>query len=62
MIWDLSIYDYYPEPPDPPQAPICPRCHQETDTLILDIDGNIVGCNNAGCLKEIDAWDFVMED
>ena len=57
-IWDLSIYDYYPEPPEEP-LPRCPVCGEETDTFYQNQDGDIVGCDQ--CVKALDAWDY-LED
>lgn len=45
------------EPPIEPPAytcPICPVCGAETDKLLRDRWGNIVGCPE--CVKEVDAW------
>lgn len=45
------------EPPIEPPAytcPICPVCDAETDKLLRDRWGNIVGCPE--CVKEVDAW------
>ena len=45
------------EPPvDPPAytCPRCPVCDAETDKLLRDRCGNIVGCPE--CVKEVDAW------
>lgn len=45
------------EPPVEPLAYTCPRCpvcDAETDKLLLDRWGNIVGCPE--CVKEVDAW------
>ena len=45
------------EPPVEPPAYTCPRCpvcDAETDKLLRDRWGNIVGCPE--CVKEVDAW------
>lgn len=45
------------EPPVEPPAYACPRCpvcDAETDKLLRDRWGNIVGCPE--CVKEVDAW------
>lgn len=45
------------EPPVEPSAyscPICPVCGAETDKLLRDRWGNIIGCPE--CVKEVDAW------
>lgn len=45
------------EPPvEPPEytCPRCPVCDAETDKLLRDRWGNIVGCPE--CVKEVDAW------
>lgn len=45
------------EPPVEPPAYTCPRCpvcDSETDKLLRDRWGNIVGCPE--CVKEVDAW------
>lgn len=35
--------------------PICPVCERECETVMKDVHGQIVGCNE--CLKTCDAWD-----
>lgn len=45
------------EPPIEPPAYTCPRCpvcDAETDKLLRDRWGNIVGCPQ--CVTEVDAW------
>lgn len=45
------------EPPvEPPKytCPRCPVCDAETDKLLRDRCGNVVGCPE--CVKEVDAW------
>lgn len=45
------------EPPVEPPAYTCPRCpvcDAETDKLLRDRWGNVVGCPE--CVKEVDAW------
>lgn len=51
----------YPSPPPVQPLPICPCCGQETDTFFRDVYGNIVGCDNTGCLTAVDAWDYTAE-
>lgn len=40
----------------PPEyaVPICPVCGEECDTLYVDKDGTIFGCDE--CVKTEDAW------
>lgn len=35
--------------------PRCPKCGSETDTIYINIDNEIMGCD--GCLRARDAWD-----
>lgn len=55
--FDLGI-----EPPLEPPAydvPHCPVCNGETDKLLRDRRGDIVGCPE--CVKEVDAWDTLAK-
>ena len=54
---NMIHYKLNVEPPvDPPSytCPRCPVCDAETDKLLRDRWGNIVGCPE--CVKEVDAW------
>lgn len=54
---NMIHYTLNVEPPvDPPAytCPRCPVCDAETDKLLRDRWGNIVGCPE--CVKEVDAW------
>lgn len=47
------------EPPlEPPvyTVPECPVCGGETDRLLRDRWGDIVGCSE--CIEEVDAWEW----
>ena len=59
MIWDLSLYDFYPDVPEPEGPPRCPVCGEEAETFYQDRNGDIVGCDN--CVKALDAWDYVED-
>ena len=37
-------------------APVCPVCGEEAETLYVDIDGDVLGCDC--CLKAVDAYDY----
>lgn len=54
---NMIHYTLNVEPPvEPPEytCPRCPVCDAETDKLLRDRWGNIVGCPE--CVKEVDAW------
>ena len=54
---NMIHYTLHIEPPVEPPAYTCPRCpvcDAETDKLLRDRWGNIVGCPE--CVKEVDAW------
>lgn len=53
MGWGVTDY---PNPPDEEPMPVCPICGQETDTLYLNRDGEVVGCDNIGCVHAVDAY------
>ena len=59
MGWGVNDY---PGPPPEIQMPICPICGQETDTFYRNAYGEIVGCDNPGCLAAVDAWDYMADD
>ncbi len=44
----------YPDGKEP-TYPHCPICQRECETIYLDKDGNIVGCDE--CVDTRDAWD-----
>lgn len=51
-------FDLGVEPPlEPPDCnvPLCPVCNGETDKLLRDRWGDIVGCPE--CVKEVNAWE-----
>ena len=54
------IPDYRLEPPAPKPIPACPYCGKECDTVYLDADGDIVGCDQ--CISMADAYDYLYED
>lgn len=37
-------------------VPRCPICGQECETIYLDKDGAVVGCDD--CMKKLDAWEW----
>ena len=43
----------YPEPQKP--MPVCPVCGAETDTFVVNRDGQVVGCDE--CCQDKDAWE-----
>ncbi|MBR1498005.1 MAG: hypothetical protein IJ617_10290 [Oscillospiraceae bacterium] len=49
---------FRPEGPEY-EAPQCPVCLAETDSVYVDGDGEIHGCD--GCLKRRDAWELLPE-
>lgn len=49
----------YPDGQEP-ICPKCPVCGAETDIVIKDIYGEIVGCDE--CLKRIDAWEADLNE
>ena len=55
------IPDYRLEPPDRDDfIPVCPICGEECDTVYLDADGDIVGCDQ--CISLVDAYDYLYEE
>ena len=40
-----------------PRAPICPECGNECETVYINRDFKIVGCDV--CLTETDAWEAI---
>ena len=39
--------------------PICPVCSKECDTVYLDKDGDVAGCDR--CISMTDAYDYLYE-
>ena len=53
--------DYRIEPPAWDDfIPICPVCGEECDTVYLDIDDEVVGCDQ--CITFEDAYDYLYEE
>ena len=53
--------DYRIEPPAWDDfIPICPVCGEECDTVNLDIDDEVVGCDL--CITFEDAYDYLYEE
>lgn len=48
-----------PEPPEPPVV-CCPCCSQECDTVYLNVNGAVIGCDN--CIMEVRAVDWLNDD
>lgn len=51
------------EPPLEPRAyrvPVCPWCGADTDTVLRDRGGEVVGCPE--CIEAVDAWSLERED
>ena len=55
------IPDYRPEPPKVKEfIPACPICGKECDTVYLDADDEVVGCDQ--CIRMVDAYDYLYEE
>ena len=55
------IPDYRPEPPDWDDfVPVCPVCGEECDTVYLDMDGEVAGCDQ--CIRMVDAYVYLYEE
>ena len=51
------------EPPLEPRGycvPVCPWCGADTDTVLRDRCGDVVGCPE--CIEAVDAWSLERED
>ncbi|MBO5568386.1 MAG: hypothetical protein J6A79_05575 [Clostridia bacterium] len=46
--------------PEQQRQPVCPICTQECQTIYLDWNGDVAGCEN--CLTSHDAWDYEEEN
>ena len=40
--------------------PICPVCGRECDTVYLDMDDEVIGCDQ--CISMADAYDYLYEE
>ncbi len=55
------IPDYRLDPVDEDDfVPICPVCGKECDTVYLDKDDEVVGCDR--CISMTDAYDYLYEE
>ena len=55
------IPDYRLEPPKVKEfIPACPICGKECDTVYLDTDEEVVGCDQ--CISLADAYDYLYEE
>ena len=55
------IPDYRIEPEEEDDfIPICPICGKECDTVYLDNDDEVVGCEQ--CIGMADAYDYLYEE
>ena len=51
--------EYWLDPPELPDPPECPVCKCQCETYIMDINGDIVGCES--CTREQDAYEYQQE-
>ena len=55
------IPDYQLEPPAWDDfIPVCPVCGEECDTVYLDVEGQIFGCDQ--CIEMFDAYEFLYDE
>ena len=53
-----TIPDYRPEPPAwDDYIPVCPVCGAECDTVYLDMNDDIVGCDR--CINMEEAYEYL---
>lgn len=52
------VHDY--PTPRPSRVPICPVCGTDCGTVYLDLNSNVIGCDN--CVLELDAEEWLMEE
>ena len=56
-----TIPDYRPEPPAwDDYIPCCPVCGAECDTVYLDMNDDIVGCDR--CINMEDAYEYLYDE
>ena len=56
-----TIPDYQPEPPVKREfIPVCPVCGKECDTVYLDYEGAVAGCDR--CIFMEDAYVYLYEE
>ena len=56
-----TIPDYRPEPPAwDDYIPVCPVCGAECDTVYLDMNDEIVGCDR--CINMEDAYEYLYDE
>lgn len=48
--------------PQEKAMPICPVCGEETDDFYMNDRNEILGCTNPGCVRLVDAWEYVFEE
>ena len=57
---DMLLPDYRLEPPEAEEFILrCPVCGKECDTVYLDLDGDVAGCEHCITLK--DAYEYLYE-
>ena len=55
------IPDYRLDPEDEDDfIMVCPICGEECDTVYLDMDDEVVGCDQ--CISMADAYDYLYEE
>ena len=54
----------YREHLDPPETenPVCPVCGWECDTVILNLNGDVIGCDNCLIIRDAVMWDEERRD
>ena len=56
-----TIPDCQPEPPAwDDYIPVCPVCGEECDTVYLDMNDEIVGCDR--CINMEDAYEYLYDE
>ena len=56
-----SVKNYMLEPPAAKEyIPICPVCGKECDTVYLDSDRDVAGCDR--CISPEDAYEYLYEE
>ena len=57
----MFLPDYRPDPPDADEfIPRCPVCGRECDTLCLDSNREVFGCDL--CVTLIDAYEYLAPE
>ena len=56
----MLLPDYRLDPPEAEEfIPLCPVCGKECDTVYLDLDGEVAGCDRCITLK--DAYEILRD-